>query len=245
MANELHTSAFDSAARVGVDDGVAVPVAPRGGLAVFDLDRTLLPGSSLVALGRALVAAGLVERRLVARHALSALAYRRRGEREGQASDLQSRLLAVAAGREHAPLAARASQVGTELVEEVTPTARWLVRRHVERGDFVVVVSASVHELVEAIAAGLGAHRGIGTRVSVVDGRLDGRLRGPFCHGEGKLARLRAELGEIDLTGATAYSDSASDLPLLTAAGSAVAVNPDRRLAARARSEGWPVVRFD
>ena len=74
--------------------------------------------------------------------------------------------------------------------------------------------------------------------------RFTGRLEGPFCHGRGKVARLWVELGTADLSGATAYSDSMSDLPLLTAAGAPVAVNPDRRLRREARTQGWPVLTF-
>jgi phosphoserine phosphatase len=58
------------------------------------------------------------------------------------------------------------------------------------------------------------------------------------------VARLWVELGTADLSGATAYSDSVSDMPLLTAAGRPVAVNPDRRLRRQARSNGWPVLTF-
>ena len=64
------------------------------------------------------------------------------------------------------------------------------------------------------------------------------------AHGPGKLERLRAELGEVDLGRAFAYADSGSDLPLLRACGGPVAVNPDRRLREVAASAGWPVLRL-
>ena len=69
---------------------------------------------------------------------------------------------------------------------------------------------------------------------------LTGRLDGPFCHGDGKLARLRDELA-VDLRRATAYTDAASDLPLLQACAFPVAVHPDRALEAAARAAGWPI----
>jgi phosphoserine phosphatase len=89
----------------------------------------------------------------------------------------------------------------------------------------------------------LGAHRAVGTRLEVVNGRCTGRLDGPFCYGPGKVACIERELGRWDLVGATAYADSASDLPLLEQCGSAVAVNPDARLLAASEARGWPVLR--
>ncbi|MGH9040485.1 MAG: HAD family hydrolase, partial [Acidimicrobiia bacterium] len=115
---------------------------------------------------------------------------------------------------------------------------------HLAVGDFCVIASASPQELVEAAARSLGAHRAVGTRAQVADGCFTGALDGPFCHGRGKLARLWVELGTADLSEATAYSDSTSDLPMLNAAGRPVAVNPDRRLRKMATEAGWPVVRL-
>jgi len=106
------------------------------------------------------------------------------------------------------------------------------------------VLSASPQELVEAIVAALGAHRGVGTRATVEDGRFTGGLDGPFCYGAGKLDRLVADVGPVDLRHAFAYADSASDLPVLLACGHPVAVNPDRGLRAVAEQRGWPVLRF-
>jgi phosphoserine phosphatase len=67
--------------------------------------------------------------------------------------------------------------------------------------------------------------------------------RQPDCTG-GKLEALDREVGRLDLTMATGYADSGSDLPLLEQCGTAVAVNPDAELRRWARSKGWPVVRF-
>jgi phosphoserine phosphatase len=73
------------------------------------------------------------------------------------------------------------------------------------------------------VASALGAHRAVGTRLEVRDGMLTGRL---------------------DLSGATGYADSGSDLPLLEQCGTAVAVNPDAELRRWASDHQWPVVRF-
>ncbi len=82
----------------------------------------------------------------------------------------------------------------------------------------------------------------VGTWAEVVEGRYTGLLAAPFCHGSGKLLRLEQVLGWRDLEQATAYADSASDLPVLRACGSPVAVNPDRVLRAVATSAHWPIL---
>ena len=213
-------------------------------MAIFDLDRTLLPGSSLVELGRALTDRGIIDRSTVARHAVSAALFARRGLADSRIDRLRRSVLAAAADRDHEQLAAVAREVGPAIAAGAYPAARWLLGRHVAAGDVCVVLSASPQELVEVVGAALGAHRAVGTRAEVVGGRLTGRLDGPFCHGAGKLDRLGTELGPVDLATATAYADSGSDLPLLEACGQPVAVNPDRRLRDAASSAGWPVLRL-
>lgn len=211
---------------------------------MFDLDRTLVRGSSLVDLGRALVERGVVGRAVVARHAVGAAVFARRGLAGSAVERVRDQLLVAAAGRPVQELSAVAREVAPEIAARVYPGARWLLERHRDAGDFCVVLSASPHELVEAVASELGAHRGVGTRVEVAGGRLTGHLDGPFCHGPAKLERLCTELGPVDLARASAYGDSASDLPLLVACGWPVAVNPDRELLAAARARSWPVLRL-
>lgn len=214
------------------------------GVAVFDLDRTLIRGSSLSRYGRELVRRGLVPRTAVARHALVELAFRHRGVGTARIDQLVSTLLHAAAGRPAEPFLDAARCMGPSLAADVPPVARLVLQRHLDAGDFCVVLSASPHELVEAVATALGAHRAVGTRIEVVDGVLTGHLDGPFCYGSGKLDALEREVGRLDLGSATGYADSGSDVPLLERCGTAVAVNPDADLRRFAVREGWPVVRF-
>jgi len=217
--------------------------APRR-VAIFDLDRTLVPGSSLMELGRALADRKVIDRTTVARHAVKAAVFSRRGLPDSRIDRLRESLLAAAGGRDHDQINSVVQEVGSDIAGSAYPAARWLLERHHDAGDVCVVLSASPQELVEVIGAALGADRAVGTRTEVVDGRFTGRLDGPFCHGAGKLERLEKEMGPIDLTRASAYADSGSDLPLLSACGHPVAVNPDRRLREAATSAGWPVVRL-
>ena len=233
------------APEVSVGIAPSMPDAlPGRRVAIFDLDRTLLPGSSLTCFGRELVRRRLLPRTEMGRAIAQELVFTRRGSTDASATRLRARLLSLAAGRTYDELAEAIAAAATDAARRTYLEARRLIERHEAAGDVCIVLSASPHEMVTAVAAELGAAIGIGTRVEVVDGRLTGRLDGPFCYGPGKLTRLRDELGPIDLADATAYADSLSDLPVLQACGLAVATNPDRRLLGEARRAGWPVMRF-
>lgn len=212
------------------------------GIALFDLDRTLIPGSSVLALGRRLARDGVVSRRALAEAAVHDARFRRRGATDADAERLRTRALRAIAGLERSALREVVNRVGREVARTASPGARMLLDRHRGAGDLCVVLSASPQELVEVVSDEMGASCGIGTRAMVVDGRLTGGLDGPFCYGAGKLARLRDRFGVLDLRNAWAYADSASDLPLLEACGHPVAVNPDRALNRVAKANGWPIV---
>ena len=219
--------------------------APATALAVFDLDRTLVRGSSLARLARALAQARLVRRSDLAAHLLRDALFAARGLGPAAIARLRESLLAAATGIEQQPLLDIVEHVAPHIAAEVFPGARRLVERHLGEGQTVVVLSSSPQELVAAIAAELDPTIvPIGTLAEVIDGRYTGLLAAPFCHGTGKLTRLAQVLGPCDLANATAYADSASDLPLLRECGTPVAVNPDRGLRAAASRCGWPILRL-
>jgi HAD superfamily hydrolase (TIGR01490 family) len=220
-----------------------LPVVP-GRVAIFDLDRTIVPGSSLVDLARLLTANGLLRRRTVLQQVAANQSFARKGAGDRRVDRLRRAALHAMSGCEQTRLIELAHEAGLAVAGRAYPGARWLLDRHLADGDFCVVLSAAPQELVEGVASALGAHRAVGSRSAVHAGRLTGELDGPFCYGEGKLARLASEVGPIDFSTASAYADSASDLPLLEACGQPVAVNPDRRLRRHAEAAGWPVLRF-
>jgi len=213
-------------------------------LAVFDLDRTLLPGSSLAHLARAAVRAGLVPRRAALGAGAREALFRLQGASDDQVRRIGSRALRATAGVDRAALLELVEEVADELLDQMPGGARYLVDEQLDAGNFCVILSASPHELVEAISARLGTHRGVGTRIGHDQGRLTGTLDGTLCYGPGKVEHLVAALGRVDLTDARAYADSISDLPLLEAVGVPVAVNPDPDLLRHAEQRGWPVLRL-
>ena len=120
-----------------------------------------------------------------------------------------------------------------------------LIATHRARGDEVVLISASGREMVEPIGAMLGVDHVAASELSVVDGQYTGELE-VYLYGPAKAAAM-SELAEqrgYDLASCYAYSDSITDLPMLTAVGHPFVVNPDRRLRRHALDQGWPVLTF-
>jgi phosphoserine phosphatase len=112
----------------------------------------------------------------------------------------------------------------------------------------VYIVTAAAQDLADVLARVLTFDGGLGSHLSEVEnGRYTGRATGTFLYGEAKAVAIRelAERDGIDLADSYAYSDSASDLPMLRAVGHAVVVNPDAELLALAQEGGWEVLRLD
>lgn len=120
-----------------------------------------------------------------------------------------------------------------------------LLQTHHERGEPVYIVSATLQEIVELVAADLGFDGALGSTCEIVDGVYTGRsLRA--LHGANKADAVRelAAAEGFDLEASTAYSDSYSDVPFLEAVGHPVAANPDKKLRRIAGERSWPVVDF-
>jgi HAD superfamily hydrolase (TIGR01490 family) len=214
--------------------------------AFFDLDRTLLRRSSALALAGSFRERGVISRRQLLQAAAWQLLFVARGAsheavRRGAEDGL--RVLAGHRPEELRELVAEAMEPVLRPLVYAEPLS--LVERHRERGERVYVVSATLQEIVHAIADDLGFDGALGTVCEVKDGRYTGRAPRAL-HAEAK-ARCLQELAEregLDLPACTAYSDSHTDLPFLEAVGHPVAVNPDRELRRVARERGWPVLEF-
>ena len=214
--------------------------------AFFDLDRTLIAGSSAFIMGRTARSAGLVPTRQFVRDAGSALAFKLKGSSDRTTDGVRDRILGAVRGLRQDDLVALNAEVLPKLLAKIRPEARRLLDLHRHAGRNTYIVSAAPVEIVESLARSLGMTAGIGTRGRVVDGAYNGELDGPFCYGPGKVTAMQeiARWDGLDLGQCYGYSDSASDLPMLQAVGHPVAVNPDTRLARHARAHGWPIVHF-
>jgi HAD superfamily hydrolase (TIGR01490 family) len=214
--------------------------------AFFDLDRTLLRRSSALALAGSFRERGLISRRQLLQAAAWQLLFVARGasrEAVRRAAEDGLRVLAGHRPEELRELVAEALESVLRPLVYAEPLR--LVEHHRERGERVFIVSATLQEIVEAIAEDLGFDGALGTICEVRDGRYTGRaLRALHAEAKADCLRAVAENDGFDLAECTAYSDSHTDLPFLEAVGHPVAVNPDRELRRVAADRGWPVLEF-
>lgn len=214
--------------------------------AFFDLDRTLIAGSSAFVFARAARDAGYIRIQDFLPDVVRALKFQFLGSSDESSHGVRDRILSRVGGMNQSDLVGLNELVLPELLGLIRPEARALLDQHHAAGRETWIVSASPIELVEPLAIALGMTGGIGTKGEVDNGVYTGRLDGPFCYGEGKAEAITtlATQRNIDLNNSWSYSDSMSDLPMMEIVGNAVAVNPDAELAALSRSRGWPVVVF-
>ncbi|MGH2944939.1 MAG: HAD family hydrolase [Solirubrobacteraceae bacterium] len=217
------------------------------GAAFFDLDRTLMAGSSAFQFGRAAYKAGLVSRRRLAADAWDNLVFRVRGSTDAGSHALRDRIGEMLAGVRVRDLQRLAPDVLAGVLPRLYPRMLAIAYEHQDAGRPVFICTAASQEMAELMAIVLTFDGAVGSVAEVVDGHYTGRPGGPFTYREGKAQAIRELAGRegIDLAASYAYSDSESDLPMLRAVGHPVAVNPDTALARIAREEGWEVLRFD
>jgi HAD superfamily hydrolase (TIGR01490 family) len=212
--------------------------------AFFDLDKTVIARASMVAMGRPLYREGLVSRWLLLRALWGQLVYLMLGADEAKLARTRDSVLHLVAGWERDRVARIAREAVEEVLEPIVyDEALELIAEHQEAGRPVFLVSASPQEIVAPLAEHLGVDGAIATVAEVDDrGRYTGRVE-RYCYGPEKavaMAEVAAAEG-IDLAESWAYSDSATDIPMLAAVGHPVAVNPDRELLRAARERGWAV----
>jgi HAD superfamily hydrolase (TIGR01490 family) len=215
--------------------------------AFFDLDRTLMAGSSAFQFGRASYEAGLLSRRQLARDAWANLMFRLRGSTDEAMEALRERIYTSIAGTRVRDVQRLMPRVLAGVLPRLYPQMLEIAYEHQDAGRAVYIVTAASQEMAELLAGLLVFDGAIGARSEIVDGVYTGRPEGPFTYREGKAQAIRAlaEAEGFDLAASYAYSDSESDLPMLRAVGHPVAVNPDAELARVAREEGWEIIRFD
>lgn len=213
--------------------------------AFFDVDRTLIPGSSLFLLARGLYERDMFRVRDILRFGWGQMMFRLQGERTRGMERSRASTLEFVMGRDQQELISWGREIAEEsILPRVYRDIVDVIDRHRDRGDTTFLVTAAPIELAETLADALGMTGAIGT-VSEVDdlGRYTGRLAGPVMHGPEK-AKAAAEIAAshgIDLLECHAYSDSMNDLPLLESVGYPHAVNPEGELKRIALARGWPI----
>ena len=215
--------------------------------AFFDLDKTVIAKASMVAFSRPFHRAGLLSRRMVLRAAWHQLLYAQLGASPEKLAKLRDSVLALTVGWEQAEITRIVQDALVDVVEPIVyDEALDLIRDHQSAGRKVFIVSASPEEIVAPLARYLGVDEAICTRSELDErGCYTGRTE-RYCYGPEKVVAMRevAERDGIDLVRSYAYSDSATDVPMLEAVGHPVAVNPDRELLRLARARDWEILRF-
>jgi HAD superfamily hydrolase (TIGR01490 family) len=217
------------------------------GAAFFDLDRTLIAGSSSFQFGRAAYKAGLLSRKDIARDTYENLLFRLRGSTDAGTEAVKERVGKMLEGTRVRDLQRLSGPVLGGVLPRLYPRMLELAYEHQDAGRPIFICTAASQEMAELMAIVLTFDGAVGSVSEVIDGQYTGRPGGPFTYREGKAQAIRelAERESIDLAASWAYSDSESDLPMLRAVGNPVAVHPDKTLARVAREEGWEILRFD
>jgi HAD superfamily hydrolase (TIGR01490 family) len=225
---------------------LAPGVAPRSA-AFFDLDRTLMAGSSGFHFVRAAYAHGMISRRRLAADTWTALRFRLFGSTDAGTAKVRARMGAYVQGRRVRDMQRLGPTVLAGILPRLYPQMLALAYDHQDAGRPVYICTAASQEMANALSYILGFDGAIGSRSEIRDGVYTGREGGLFAYRDGKAQAIRelADAEGIELSTSYAYSDSESDLPMLRAVGNPVAVNPDTALARVARDAGWEVLRFD
>lgn len=222
------------------------PPSGRRIAAFFDLDKTVIAKSSVLAFSRPFYAGGLLNRRAVLKSGYAQLVFLLSSTDHDQVEQLRKHVTDMCRGWDVDQVATIVRETLQDVVVPlVFAEAAELIADHHRRGHDVVLVSASGRELVEPIGELLGADHIRASEMRVVDGRYSGEIEF-YCYGEEKAVAVTtmATAHGYCLADCYAYSDSITDLPMLAAVGHPVAVNPDKRLRRHAVEHGWGVLSF-
>jgi HAD superfamily hydrolase (TIGR01490 family) len=216
--------------------------------AFFDVDNTLIHGSTLYFLGRGLYQRGYFSKSDISRFVLANLRFRLTGkENKDEILKFQNAATDFIGGHDVAEIEA----LGQEIYDEYVSPALWqgtidIAATHLANDEEVWLVTAAPEDMATLIAKRLGFTGALGSKATIKDGKYTGTLEGNLLHGNEKAVAITqlASQRNFDLTQCYSYSDSHNDLPLLKAVGKPNAINPDAILQLRAMRENWPIHEF-
>ncbi|HEU5037211.1 MAG TPA: HAD-IB family hydrolase [Nocardioides sp.] len=233
-----------AAAAAEVESALTAPHDPRAA-AFFDVDNTVMQGASIFHLARGLHRRQFFSTREILGAAWKQAYFRVVGvEDPDHVAGARASALGFIAGHTVTEL----QDLGEEIFEEamadrIWPGTRALAQLHLDEGQRVWLVTAAPIEIAQIIARRLGLTGAMGTVAEHEDGVYTGRLVGDLLHGPAKAEAIRAlaDREGLDLRRCSAYSDSYNDLPMLSLVGDPCAINPDAKLRAHARDQGWRI----
>ena len=237
--------AGEAAAAAAEVESALTPPTDAQAAAFFDVDNTVMQGASIFHLARGLHRRKFFTTREILGAAWKQAYFRVVGVEDPEhVADARASALGFIAGHTVVEL----QELGEEIFEEamadrIWPGTRALAQLHLDEGQRVWLVTAAPLEIAQIIARRLGLTGALGTVAEHVDGVYTGHLVGDLLHGpaKGEAVRALAEREGLDLRRCSAYSDSYNDLPMLSMVGDPCAINPDARLRAYAREQGWRI----
>jgi HAD superfamily hydrolase (TIGR01490 family) len=226
-----------------------LPTTPseRPILAFFDVDNTLMRGTSLFQLGREAWQKKVITWRDILPFVWHQRRFISKGENENHLKSAREKALGLSAGMKETDILTLAEGIWEHRIQgRLYPGTVELTQEHIRKGHEVWLVSATPWEIGDLIARRLGLTGALGTRIQAADGVYTGQLDGHVLHHERKAeaAKVLAAKAGADLADCWAYSDSRNDIPLLEMVGNPVVVNPDAILTHHARTHEWPILRF-
>jgi HAD superfamily hydrolase (TIGR01490 family) len=238
LAGEAAASAAE------VESALATPPDPTGA-AFFDVDNTIMQGASIFHLARGLHRRKFFTTREILGAAWKQAYFRVVGVEDPEhVAEARASALNFIKGHRVEELEALGEEIFEEaMAHRIWPGTRALAQLHLDQGQRVWLVTAAPIEIATIIARRLGLTGALGTVSEHVDGVYTGHLVGDMLHGpaKGEAIRALAEREGLDLSRCSAYSDSFNDLPMLSLVGDPCVINPDSRLRAHARANGWRV----
>ena len=214
--------------------------------AFFDLDKTIIATSSAFAFGKEFLHNGMITRQEAWDLYLSKAQYMLMGQSSEKMDSTRDALAQMVAGWEVDDIQRITRETLREVVAPaIYAEARELIDAHRAKGHHVIIISASAKILVEPIAQELGVDTVVATEMAIENGKLTGEIT-RYLKGDAKAEAVRQFAAEhgFDLDASFAYSDSATDIPMLELVGNPVAVNPDRALKKHALANGWQARTF-
>ncbi len=233
-----------AAAIAEVESALSVESDPSSA-AFFDVDNTVMQGASIFHLARGLHRREFFTTRDILGAAWKQAYFRIVGVEDPEhVADARASALSFIAGHTVSELESLGEEIFDErMAHRIWPGTRALAQLHLDQGQRVWLVTAAPIEIATIIARRLGLTGALGTVSEHVDGVYTGELVGEMLHGSAKAVAVKelAERFGLDLEKCSAYSDSYNDLPMLSAVGDPVAINPDHRLREHARANGWRI----
>jgi HAD superfamily hydrolase (TIGR01490 family) len=212
-------------------------------LAIFDLDNTLLGGDSDYLWGEFLVENNLVDSESYQRANQDFYDQYLAGTMD--IFEFLAFQLKPLADNNPADLERWRTRYLVEKIDPIIlPTAKKLISHHRQRGDTLLIITATNSFITKPIAQKLGIHHLIATEAEMVNGHYTGKVAGTPSYQHGKVERLQEWLRTQNqtLTGSYFYSDSHNDLPLLNMVDYPIAVDSDPKLLAVAQQQGWQTI---